>query len=133
MKLPSIGIKGKFGIDPPSVPKFSIKWNAEGGILDNPTIFGNIGSTLLGAGEAGAEAIAPIDTLQEYVRQAVQDNNSMIMDAVTSRMNRIIELLESMQGLNVYLDNGVLVGELTPAIDARLGKMYLKTNRGNTG
>ena len=133
LKMPSIGIKGKFGIDPPQVPKFSIKWNAEGGILDNPTIFGNIGNTLLGGGEAGAEAIAPIDVLQDYVRQAVQENNSMILDAVTSRMNRIIELLEGMQGLKVCLDSGVLVGEITPAIDARLGKMYLKTNRGNTG
>lgn len=132
LKMPSIGIKGKFSINPPSVPKFSIKWNAEGGILDNPTIFGKIGNTFLGGGEAGKEAIAPIDVLQDYVRQAVQENNSMIINSFTSRMNRMIELLEDMQGMNVCLDSGALVGELTPAIDARLGKIYRQTNRGNT-
>lgn len=132
LKLPSIGIKGKFGIDPPSVPKFSIKWNAEGGILDNPTIFGMIGNTFLGGGEAGKEAIAPIDVLQDYVREATSENNALILDALTVRMNRIIELMEQMLGMSIYLDSGVLVGELAPAIDTRLGKIYSRTNRGNT-
>ena len=47
-------------------------------------------------------------------------------------MNRIIDLLENLLGLNVYLDSGALVGELAPAIDARLGKIYNNMNRGNT-
>ena len=132
LKMPSIDIKGKFGINPPSVPKFSIKWNAEGGILDDPTIFGLLGNTFLGAGEAGAEAIAPIDTLQDYVRQATQENNVMILDAINARLNRIIELLEQMQGLKMYLDSGVLVGELATGIDARLGQKYMYLNRGYT-
>lgn len=132
LKMPSIGITGKFGINPPSVPKFSIKWNAEGGILDDPTIFGMLGNTFLGAGEAGAEAITPIDVLQDYVRQATSENNAVIMDALTVRLNRIIELLESLLKMNIYLDSGALVGELTPAIDSRLGKIYSKINRGNT-
>lgn len=132
LKMPSIGIKGKFGIDPPSVPKFSIKWNAEGGILDNPTIFGMMGNTFLGGGEAGKEAIAPIDVLQDYVRQATNENNALILDALTVRLNRIIELMEQLLGMEICLDSGVLVGELTPAIDARLGKMYSRTSRGNT-
>jgi hypothetical protein len=132
LKMPSIDIKGKFGINPPSVPKFSIKWNAEGGILDDPTIFGLLGNTFLGAGEAGAEAIAPIDTLQDYVRQATQENNAMILDAINARLNRIIELLELMQGMKMYLDSGVLVGELATGIDARLGQKYMYLNRGYT-
>jgi len=132
LKMPSIGIKGKFGIDPPSVPKFSIKWNAEGGILDNPTIFGMMGNTFLGGGEAGKEAIAPIDVLQDYVRQAANENNALVLDALTVRLNKIIELLEQLLGMEICLDSGVLVGELTPAIDARLGKMYSRTSRGNT-
>lgn len=51
----------------------NIRWFAEGGIVDSPTIFGRVGSTLLGAGEAGKEAIAPIDKLLGYVRTAVRD------------------------------------------------------------
>lgn len=132
LKLPSIGIKGKFGIDPPSVPKFSIKWNAEGGILDNPTIFGMIGNTFLGGGEAGAEAIAPIDVLQDYVRQAVREDNALILDAVIVRLNRIIELLENLTGLKIYLDSGVLVGELAEPINKKLGVIYNKNIRGIT-
>lgn len=132
LKMPSIGITGKFGINPPSVPKFSIKWNAEGGILDDPTIFGMIGNTFLGGGEAGKEAIAPIDVLQDYVRQAVGENNSMILDAVTVRLNRIIELLENLTGLKIYLDSGVLVGELAEPINKKLGVIYNKNIRGTT-
>lgn len=131
LKMPSIGIKGKFGIDPPSVPKFSIKWNAEGGILDEPTIFGRIGNTFLGGGEAGAEAIAPIDVLQDYVRQAVRENNAVVLDAMTARMNRIIELLEGFERMDVCLDTGALVGEISEPINRKLGTIYNRNNRGN--
>ena len=131
LKMPSIGIKGKFGIDPPSVPKFSIKWNAEGGILDEPTIFGRIGNTFLGGGEAGAEAIAPIDVLQDYVRQAVRENNAVVLDAMTARMNRIIELLEAMTRMQICLDTGALVGEISEPINRKLGTIYNRNNRGN--
>jgi phage-related protein len=41
-----------------SIPKLSIKWYAEGGIADNPTVFG-------GFGEAGPEAILPLDPFWE--------------------------------------------------------------------
>ena len=39
----------------------------------DPTIFGMAGSTLLGGGEAGPEAIAPISVLQDYVSEAVTE------------------------------------------------------------
>lgn len=38
----------------------------------NPTIFGMAGNRLLAGGEAGPEAIAPIDKLQGYVADAVE-------------------------------------------------------------
>lgn len=46
---------------PIALPKFSLKWNAEGGILNGATLFGRMGSTLLGGGEAGREAVLPLD------------------------------------------------------------------------
>ena len=52
LKMPTFSLKGKFSLDPPSVPKIGIKWNAEGGILTRPTLFGSVGNTLLGGGEA---------------------------------------------------------------------------------
>lgn len=132
LKMPSIGIKGKFSIDPPSVPKFSIKWNAEGGILTQPTIFGLSGNTLLGGGESGDEAIAPIELLQGYTRQAVSEGIGTGISVLVNDMKTIIELLQQLIQRNIYLDSGVLVGELMPALDVGLSDMYIKTNRGNT-
>lgn len=60
LKLPHFSISGKFSLNPPSVPHFSIAWYKNGGIMTQPTIFGAMGSKLLGGGEAGAEAILPL-------------------------------------------------------------------------
>jgi hypothetical protein len=60
----------------------------------------------------------------------VQMRNPISSESVVARLTRIIELLEQMLGMNVYLDSGALVGELAPAIDARMGRMYRRTSRG---
>lgn len=43
-----------------SIPKLSITWNAMGGVFDKPTLFG-YGNSLQGIGEAGAEAVVPLE------------------------------------------------------------------------
>lgn len=43
-----------------SLPKISISWNALGGVFDKPTVFG-YGGSLQGIGEAGAEAVVPLE------------------------------------------------------------------------
>lgn len=68
-KMPKIP-KPSFGISPSgwkigdllkgSIPSLSVKWNAKGGIFDRPTIF-NTGNGLQGVGEAGPEAILPLN------------------------------------------------------------------------
>lgn len=65
LKLPSIGVKVKWGGPGDAIPypSFDIKWNAQGGILNKATIFGSMGNTLLGGGEAGAEGIIPLKEL----------------------------------------------------------------------
>lgn len=60
LKLPKISVSGKFSLNPPSVPKFKINWNALGGVFDKPAIFG-YGGSLQGIGEAGAEAVVPLE------------------------------------------------------------------------
>ena len=49
-----------FGVN--AFPRLSVQWFAKGGILDGAQIFGLMGSTLLGGGERGREAILPLDT-----------------------------------------------------------------------
>lgn len=40
---------------------FSVKWNAQGAILNGAQIFGSAGNTWLGGGENGREAVLPLD------------------------------------------------------------------------
>lgn len=51
-------------------PSFSVSWNAKGGILTVPTLFGMMGNTILGGGEAGPEAILPIERLMGFIDTA---------------------------------------------------------------
>ena len=67
ISLPHVSISGRFSLSPPSIPHFSVSWYKMGGIMTNPTIFGAAGSTLLGGGEAGAEAILPLAEFYNYI------------------------------------------------------------------
>lgn len=74
----------------------NVQAHAAGGILTKPTIFGYTPSTNtwhLG-GEAGAEAIAPIDVLQGYVRSAVADVSKSA--ETNSLLSKLVELQEVM-------------------------------------
>lgn len=66
LKMPSISIEGKFSLNPPQVPRFSINWNALGGVFDKPTIFG-YGGSLQGIGEDGAEAVVPLEKNTQWL------------------------------------------------------------------
>lgn len=77
LKLPHISISGKFSINPPSVPKFSISWHKLGAIFSKATLIPTLGG-VHGVGEAGPEAVSPISTLQDYVSQSVRENTPTI-------------------------------------------------------
>lgn len=132
LKVPSFTIKGKFDLKSLSVPKIGLKWNAEGGILTEPTIFGMTGNTLLGGGEAGAEAIAPIDTLKSYVRTAVRDETDGIRETIIAQTRLLMDLLRRIIPQEITLDSGALVGALTPSMDMRMADKYRHALRGNT-
>lgn len=48
-----------FGVT--AFPRLSVSWFARGGILDGAQIFGRMGSTFLGGGERGREAVLPLE------------------------------------------------------------------------
>ncbi len=75
IKLPHFSISGSFSLNPPSIPHFSVQWYKKamnnGMILNSPTIFGMSGNNLLGAGEAGPEAVVGVSSLMDMIQNAV--------------------------------------------------------------
>lgn len=120
------------GINVGTVPKISLPRLARGGVLEK----GQVG-LLEGT---GAEAVVPLENNRKWISKVAEDlyevqkinSPAQSNDALYARLNRIIEILEKMLGMDIRLDSGALVGELAPIIDTRLGRMYAKTNRGNT-
>ena len=94
IKLPHFSISGKFSLNPPSVPSVSVSWYKTGGIFDSPSI--------VGIGEAGPEAVVPLDKLWD----------------------KLDKIAESAQGdgvvINVYASPGMDVEQLARRVEAVL-------------
>ena len=64
IKLPHFELTGKFSLSPPQVPKLSVNWYSTGGIFSSPSV--------IGVGEAGTEAVVPVEKLDELMARALQ-------------------------------------------------------------
>ena len=101
--------------------------------MTEPTAFGlnpYSGNVMVG-GEAGAEAIAPIETLKAYIREAVSDNNMQlygILNAILMLLNKYLPELTEKQ---ILLNTGVLVGELSEPIYDEFGRISHNRGRRN--
>lgn len=140
LKMPKIKTP-KFSIKPKGwelkdlldgkIPKLGITWAAKGGIFDGPTLF-NTPSGALGVGEAGAEAVAPIDVLMGYVQSAVQSETG----GLASRLDRLIELLvrffpellSKMEEPGDY-DINAFARKLAPAMNTQLNNIQSRDKR----
>lgn len=132
LKMPTFSLKGKFSLDPPSVPKIGIKWNASGAIFSQPTIFGTRAG-LQGVGDGGEpEAVAPISKLQDYVSVAVRNENGNLGRVIIEQTMLLISFLRENMPSMVQLDTGETVGALLPAIDTGLADRWEHVRRGNT-
>ena len=90
LKLPHISVSGSANpLDwlKGSVPHFSVDWYKTGGIFNSPSI--------IGVGEAGSEAVLPLDAFYSYMDRAVNriiaassggDNAAVIYEAVKAGM-----------------------------------------------
>jgi len=86
------------GSSPVGTYKQLIEWYKKGGVLENPTAFGINGNNLMVGGEAGAEAVAPIDVLQGYVANAVASQNAGLITVLEQILNAILMMDENMGG-----------------------------------
>lgn len=122
-KLPGINVGKLSGISLPRLEKGGVLKRGQIGILE-----GN-----------GAEAVVPLENNRAWLSKVAKDLNELqsmnhpvqTETQINALMNRIITLLEQMTDMKICLDSGVLVGELTPAIDTRLSDRWSHAKRGN--
>lgn len=131
IKLPHFKMEGSFSLNPPSIPHFGVEWYAKGGIMTRPTAFGINPATgnMMAGGEAGAEAIAPIAVLQDYVRQAVRENDQGLMNILTAVLAVLNRYLPQCVEKQLVLDTGATVGALAAGMNTRLGEISRQDER----
>ena len=98
IKLPHFSVSGKLSLNPPSVPHLSVSWYKTGGIFDEPTI--------AGIGEAGPEAVVPLDQLWKK------------LDAIAAAAGGGEGVT-----INVYAAPGMDINQLAAAVEERLVRL----------
>ena len=105
IELPHFSISGRFSLDPPEVPHFSIDWYKKAMnsayMLNGATIFGASGGHLLGGGEAGSEMIIGTNKLMQMIGQA-KGGNTYNNQFVINGVDR--DPQELAQEISYYLD-----------------------------
>lgn len=86
IKLPHFSIKGEFSLSPPSVPHLGVDWYAKGGIFNKPSV--------IGVGEAGTEAVLPIDRLDDLMAKAIEKAKGGSGSGITLQVENFINNTE---------------------------------------
>ena len=137
IKLPEFHWSGEFSLSPLSVPHLDVEWHAKGMVLNQPTIFGVNPSNgkIMGGGEAGPEAVAPIATLQGYVQEAVRAENAGVMELLSEILAAILDYfpqLVAMSGHDIKINGRTLAKLIASDMSRELGSLQSKARRGVT-
>lgn len=125
LKMPHFKITGKFSLSPPSVPKFSVKWYKLGAIFKKATLF-NTPFGFKGVGEAGAEAVLPINKLEGYIANAIEKTQNVVN---LDRMAAAIEDLANRPNIFRISDRDIAIATAS-ASDSVSGLRSSFKNRG---
>ena len=110
IKVPSISISGKFSLSPLSVPKFSIKWNKDGGLFGTNGALFTKPTVLQGFGEAGAEYGLPLNErsltpLATMLNKLTMQGDNGLVDVLASRFDNAVDrLAERIERLEMRVD-----------------------------
>ena len=111
------------------VPVPSISWNAIGGIMKNPTIFGMLGGKLQGGGEAGDEAILPLDIFyrrtEGYIDDAIARATAAVQNMGTGKQGG-----DFIQNINVESPKPLSPYEIARQTRNQTRNMVLRLQRG---
>ena len=120
-----------FAINPPgwqfgdllkgSIPSLSVEWHASGGIVD--------GATLIGAGEAGREAIVPLENRNAMQPFAAAVSDDMQADGTFADMLAVLKQIRD-KNTDIYMDSEKVGRALTPAVNRGIGNRAVMSSRG---
>ena len=114
LKLPHFKLTGKFSLKDMTVPKLSVNWYKTGGIFNDPSI--------IGVGEAGAEAVIPLDKLKDYTGGG-EINPIALADAIAKALQN------GETTIVVQVDKDVLVKTTAPLFKREIGRLDSISNR----
>ena len=108
IKMPHFSISGKFSLNPPSIPKFSVDWYHTGAIFKNRTILPGgigVGDKYKGTG-VNAEAIVPLDEMYQKIDSIVSVALSKVSgfkEQVNSEFKIVIENFYNNREIDIQL------------------------------
>lgn len=117
--IPGVKIKKLTKLETPKL--------AEGAVLED-------GPRQVIAGEAGAEAIIPLERNTrglDLIASKLFERMPHVQDAsLEEKLDEMIRLMKALLTRNITLDSRVLVGQLAPMMDTELGTIYEAKGRG---
>lgn len=134
LKLPHLQVQWQdagalaqfFGLT--KIPHLSVAWYARGGIVD--------GATLIGAGEAGKEAIVPLERNTQWVTMVANELADILTDRMTDKFAGLNMRMPAVAGgfvapPNAFSSGGY--GGISPELESKIDALLDRLSGGSVG